>query len=92
MKNAWKCVAITKSSLFQVSLNLKAKWSNIYEIVALKLYYTIWKELSKLQKKKMMDKQRSDNKCSGELGIAKVKTKYQTLYSKIGTENECILN
>ena len=40
-----------------------------------------------------MDRQRSDrSKCSGELGITKVKTRYQRLDSKIRTENECILN
>ena len=38
-----------------------------------------------------MDRQRSD-KCSGELGITKVKNRYQRLDSKIKTENECILN
>ena len=41
--------------------------------------------------KKKMDRQRSD-KCSGELGITKVKTRYQRLDSKIRTEKECILN
>ena len=38
-----------------------------------------------------MDRQRSD-KCSGELGITKMKTRYQRLDSKIRTENESILN
>ena len=38
-----------------------------------------------------MDRQRSD-KFSGELGITKVKTRYQRLDSKIRTEYECILN
>ena len=38
-----------------------------------------------------MDRQRSD-KCSGELGITKVKTRYKRLDSKIRTEDECILN
>ena len=36
-----------------------------------------------------MDRQRS---VFSELGITKVKTRYQRLDSKIRTENECILN
>ena len=33
-----------------------------------------------------------NGRCSGELGITKVKTRYQRLDSKLRTENECILN